>query len=297
MKKKIFLLLLIMIMICPSFVKAVGDITGAGGTNYVDADPGDVNVGKPYGWGCFGNTSDKRASMRVTVVDVDGKRLTLNVGGKIYKSRTLDYYDDTVSSEANARHEKLFDRNDNAGINPDDEPKYYMYCGKVEQGGKNVPTLCMRKNYFKVIAGNAFRRQNNNDINENKRHYNRFNEIYKSNLERNWKSIFGDSVPNDMKIPYEFTGETENNYSIQRIITKFITEKSGDKYKSAFEKLFKQLMGISIDEIKAYNGSQCGNNQVKLENAFVIFEPVTAVSGYVTFDGSNPDDKNLSKSS
>ena len=60
--------------------------------------------------------------------------------------------------------QKLFDRSDNAGTNTDDEPKYYMYCGKVKQGGKKVPTLCMRRNYVGVNAGNAFRRQNNNNI-------------------------------------------------------------------------------------------------------------------------------------
>ena len=266
MKKKIFLLLLIMIMICPSFAKALKVKNYTANTDGQPGESGACNNDFLYCWNDFGNRSFMHASIRITVVDKDGDRLKLTVGGKDYTSTSLDYYDYRNLGVTNRRHNEIFYNKK--------EPMYYMTCGTVKQGDEKVEKLCMRKDYENV-SGTNFRKRT-----DKTRDYKRISSKGNQKDSHYYKKLEVDWNFENLQLPYGFN--TENGQYQGTKMSEIISELYKQSNYPIVEKIFEDLMGIKISDVTADQSSACGENKRKLEGAFIIFEPVSLVGGKVT---------------
>ena len=304
MKNKFIAYFLLLIMFVPCVVLArTIDQTGSSDSKSYDAgghyDPENVAA-----------LVDTSASIRLTVVDEKGERLTLRVNGKDYESRTLDFYDYTnrnIVAEGNSTingdggKQRLINEHNNI-LKQTNGNNVYIYCGTVNQGGKSVPTLCMRKDWAGVTSYTKLNADGRTLVslgnNKNNNFYN-----YKLNLERDWskyKSIVGEANWMKWALPYGYQGNQGN--TIETIFSQFrnLKDENSPKMK-LFNEIFKDLMGISITDVINNSNDACDKNRSNLEKAYVIVEPVSrmrnhfvngfngGVKGWATLMGSGTE--------
>lgn len=255
MRKRLFVFLIVILIMFPVLVKGEvyysGDSNGSNGISV-----GDQRSGWYSGIGTY-------AGVRLTVIAKNGDRLKLNVGGKDYTSRTLDYYDG-------------YNNGNNQGTSITGSSPIYFNCNQVWQGGVKVNTLCYKKDYSGINSNNL------GDYFTNylsHRNWNTINGANKANeygtVERSWNAVFGNGYNGGWTLPSTYATDYNGKNSLYSIFRQFRMENSSNANYGYFERIFEDLMGVSINDIQAKSQSACDSNKKALQEAFIVVEPVS----------------------